>query len=872
MQVPVSQGNDRPDLDDLTAEAIDDLPFGVIQLDRAGRITVYNRAEALLSGRDPQRVIGRDFFRDVAPCTNLPAFRGRFIDGLRDGALETEFGFVFGFDEPARVRVRMFAAREPERYWLVIHQVGTLAPSRHRSAAIAQEAVERRVRAEPVDPTLCEREPIHLPGSVQPHAAMLTLDPETFTVVACSDNLSDLLGFGADVALGRALATVLPDVAKDLLQVGADGRLDRPEQPWRGTARLGSEQRPFAVTAHIHAGRLNVEFEMIPSRAEDFGAATAYDAQAAIGRLRASVSLIEAARVCAEDIRRMTGFQRVLVYRFDEDWNGEAVGESRDDEYPSLLGLRFPASDIPAQARALYTRAPARFVIDRDSVPAALLGEPAAGNQQVDMTFTQSRALSPVHLEYQRNLGVNGSMSASIIVDGALWGLVIGHHRRPHYVTPETRALAQIVTDAFALRVQELATTLAWAAQQETLSHSNELLRSLAGADDFVAALVEDQGGRALTELFQASGAAVISGERIVSVGTTPNPPAIRQLIEWVRWTLPSDRRTLATADLDALWPEAAEHGGVAAGLLATFVDAERRNLLLWFRPEEISEVAWGGDPNKPVLADSETRTVLPRRSFERWVEERRGHAQPWEPWQIDAAETFATAVERVVIRQGRKIAELSAKQEELSAALVQKDLLAAEVDHRVKNSLQIVAGVLQMQARRAEDDGARAALEETHARVMSVARVHDSLQGTDDAEAIDLGSSLRQLCDDLAIGVGGRGISIELDAEREVMVPSRIAVALALITTELVINALKYAYADADGVIKVALRRAEPEGLRLVVCDEGRGLPPDWQTRPRSAAGGLGMRVVAALLQQIGSRLDVESSPGHGACFTVAV
>ena len=872
MSVSVPQGHDRPELDDLSPDEIDRLPFGVIQVDAGGRITLYNQAEARLSGRDPARVIGRDFFREVAPCTHVPAFHGRFLDGVRDGALDTGFGFVFGFDEPARVRVRMFPARASGRYWLVIHPLGTLAPSRHRVASIAQEAVERRVRAEPVDPSLCEREPIHLPGSVQPHAAMVTLDPDTFEVVASSDNLGDMVGIDADAALGRSLADLLPKIASDLQSARERGRLDRPDQPWRGTARLGAELRQFALTAHLHDDRLILELEMIPSRPEDFAAATAHDAQAAIANLRASDTLVRAADSCAADIRHMTGFQRVLVYRFDEEWNGEAIGESRDDHYPSLLGLRFPASDIPAQARALYTRAPARFVIDRDAVPAALLGEPAAGNQQIDMTFAQSRALSPVHLEYQRNLGVNGSMSVSIIVDGVLWGLVIGHHRQPHYVTPETRALAGVVTDAFALRVQELATTLAWAQQQETLSHSNALLRSLAGADDFVAALVEDQGGRALTELFQAGGAAVVSMDRVVAVGTTPDTAAIAQLVDWIRWTLPSDRRTLATADLSALWPEAVEQGGVAAGLLATFVDAERRNLLLWFRSEVISQVVWGGDPNKPVLADSETRTVLPRRSFERWVEERRGHAQPWEPWQIDAAETFATAVERVVIRQGRKIAELSAKQQELSAALAQKGVLAAEVDHRVKNSLQIVAGVLQMQARRTENEGARAALEETHARVMSVARVHDSLQGTDDAEAIDLGSSLRQLCDDLAIGVGGRGVSITLDADSRVMVPSRIAVALALITTELVINALKYAYAETDGVITVLLRRGEPEGLKLQVCDEGRGLPADWETRPRSVGGGLGMRVVQALLQQIGSRLDVESAPGQGACFTVAV
>ena len=862
------------ELDGLTPSQLDTLPFGVILVDGAGKILAYNQAESRFSGRSPERVIGRNFFRDVAPCTHLPAFHGRFLDGVRNGDLDVVFGFVFGFDQPARVQVRLRASATPDHYWIVVHQLGLLEPSRHRLAArAAQDTVDRRRRAEPVDSDICEREPIHVPAAVQPHAAMLAFDPVTLKAMVCSNNVEDSTGLsGADV-LGRSLAELLPPiVAEPLMEAVASGALARsPSQPWRRVARLGPEQRQFALTAHLHDGRVIVEAEMLPERPEDFGAATAEQAKDAVRTLRRAETLGEAAKACAEQIRQMTGFQRVLVYRFDEEWNGEALGESRDDTYPSLLGLRFPASDIPAQARALYVHAPARFVVDRDAVPAAVLAEPAAGNRPVDLSFAYSRALSPIHLEYQRNLGVNGSMSVSIVVEGRLWGLVIGHHNKPHYVTPETRGLTELVTDAFALRVHELATTLAWREQQQVLQQQNALLRHLASSDDYVATLASPQkDGSSLLHLFGATpGAAVIDGDRIATLGSTPPEGGLAAFANWLRTSLPPEQRVFATADLSEHWPEAAEWHAVAAGVLAVFVDAERRDLLLWFRPEIASTVAWGGDPNTPVLADTATGTVLPRRSFERWVEERRGQAEPWAAWQVDSAAAFASAVGEVAIRQGRKIAEMSAKQDDLSQALAQKDLLAREIDHRVKNSLQIVAGVLLMQSRQVTDEEAKGALRDTYARVMSIARVHDSLQQSSGAQTVDLGQSLQQLCADLTGGMAGDGRSVEVEADAGLMVPSEVAVALSLIATELVTNAIKYAYAEGeDGSVRLSLRTREASGLAMTVCDEGQGLAPDWRTRDHG--GGLGMRVINALVQQIGGEIDVDLERDKGTCFII--
>ena len=308
----------------------------------------------------------------------------------------------------------------------------------------------------------------------------------------------------------------------------------------------------------------------------------------------------------------------------------------------------------------------------------------------------------------------------------------------------------------------------------------------------------------------------------------------------WLRERVPAGECSYSSSSFTAEYPEAAPYREIASGLLATFVDESRENLLLWFRPEVPSTVTWGGDPRKPVLAGSGPVAVLPRRSFERWVEERTGFAGPWAEWQVQLAGSLAEAVEGVVLRQRRKIDELTSLLAEKERLLEQKDLLTREIDHRVKNSLQIVSAFLQMQRRQIADGAARQAFADTSARVMSVARVHDSLYQAERFDEVDLGQTLESLCNDLA-GLAGEGHAVDLSAEPGLMVPYRKAVALSLIATELVTNAFKYAANPAGGGrVEVSVSAAGPGEVQLRVCDDGAGLPDDWADAkaPRQGLG----------------------------------
>lgn len=725
-----------------------------------------------------------------------------------------------------------------------------------------------------LDKGICASEPIHIPGSIQPGGVLLAADPVDFVVKVCSANTTALFCGGAGAAdpdvLGRPLGDLLgQEAVTGVRRAGAVTGLPG-NSPYR--VALQVQGKRIEASFHLHAGMLIAELEEIgryghpppPSHAE---------LEQAILRVRSAAGMATLARTMSEEVRHFTGFERVLVYRFDSDWNGEAVGEARDTDIPSLMGLRFPASDIPSQARSLYTRNRSRFVTDRDYVPVPLIAQAGYPPVDVDLTYAQFRSLSPIHLEYQKNLGVNGSMSVSILVGGKLWGLLIGHHRQRHYIPPDTGSAIRSLTDVFALRINELENQEIWRRQQIHLELQSKLLCQMAGQSDWIEAITGQTSGTSqpasILDLFGATGAAIVSGGTIRTVGVTPPSGDILSLAQWLQ-SRNALGRTSASSRLSVEFAPAAAYKEQASGVLAARVQGSDHVWLLWFRPEEAGTVSWSGNPAAPAEVGPQGE-VVPRRSFERWVEKRIGHAVPWEAWHCDIASTLSGAIQDVILRHGREVRVLKEKQHQLADALEtaqsllrEKDLLVREIDHRVKNSLQIVASVLQMRERTVTDPEARQALAECRARVMSVARVHQSLYGSSNAKMIDLGETLHVICNDLTAMT--LPSALDVTVERDILVPSDAGLSLALVTTELITNAFKHGCPPgADCRITVSLDRPDPDTIRLSISDKGPGLPLDWHQRGSS---GLGMRLVDALLKRINAHLEVASR--QGARFTV--
>ena len=511
-----------------------------------------------------------------------------------------------------------------------------------------------------VDLTNCDREPIHIPGAVQPHGVLLALAESDLTVVQASRTATAALGVAPESLLGRPVDQVLAAAdAAPLRAAVADGSLSaRPLYLLTVRTPAGTA---FDAIAHRHDGLVVLELE--PAGQHDaYSVPQLYQAvQGAIRRVESAPTLATMSETVAAEVRRISGFDRVMVYRFDQDWNGSVVAEAKRDDLEPFLGLHYPASDIPTQARELYTRNRLRFIPDRDYVPSPLVPpvNPATG-RRLDMSHAVLRSVSPIHVEYLRNMGVRASMSISLLKDGRLWGLVACHHYAgPRYVTHDARTACELVGDVLSLQ-------LSAKADAETAAYGVSMVavrralaaRMSADTADLANALTGPSPN--LLDLVQAGGAAVVQGHRVRSVGATPPAADLVRLAQWI-----TDHATDGDGEVwhtDALAQRDASFGpltATAAGVLAVSLNKGRPHFLMWFRPERVRSVNWAGDPAKSVVKGDDGVRLSPRGSFALWTQTVRGRAEPWTRAEVRATLDLRHDVVGATLRQAERLADL---------------------------------------------------------------------------------------------------------------------------------------------------------------------------------------------------------------------
>lgn len=733
------------------------------------------------------------------------------------------------------------------------------------------------VRFGEADLTTCDREPIHIPGSIQPHGILLVLERRTRRVEQTAGDTRFLLGLDARRLAGLALEAILEPEADQYVAACLDVAAPTVAPSVRLGVRSRSGALPLDLTIHADGDTALLELEPARRTSTIAGDPIAL-LKSLLAAVQATASLDDSCAAAAAALRATTGFDRAMVYRFQHDDSGVIVAEDARPGLESFLGLHYPASDIPAQARELYRRNWLRVIPDIDYTPAPL--DPATNPRRstpIDMSHCALRSVSPIHCEYLRNMGVSASLSASILCEGRLWGMLVLHNYSPRHVSADLRVACETFAQVFSLHVEAKIQAETSVLRLEARRIREELVNRLNGVVDIGRAIADWD----VLSYVGAHGAAVLLDGQMHLIGETPTSDEIAALVAWLN----SVNRPRYSSDcLGQVYPPAAAFPDRACGLLAVGLSREPRDYVLWFRPEIGRTVRWAGDPSSSIKSGPLGSRLTPRGSFTEWLEVTKGQSAPWSDVDLEAAEALRVVLLECVLRvvdfvhRERVFAETRAMADELEVRVTQRTAqlrrLAADLEATEERERRQIASDLH------DDLGqtlaaARIRLTDLCAHERDDVRsIATTVGGLIDRATLSTRSLATQLAPAVlhelglppALDVLGEEISRTFalrvtvtDDGRAKPLSHELRSILYRAVRELLINVAKHASVDA------ALVECSTDGAQVVirVADAGSGY--DSVTSPARPRRGQGLATLGERLALVGGSIDVKTAPGAG-------
>lgn len=718
----------------------------------------------------------------------------------------------------------------------------------------------------------CSLEPIHMPGAIQPHGALLVLREQDFVCVQVSTNIGNFIGGRMEDFLHLPLDKSCADLAAALRST-----LDLGDPTLHSPVAVLFGGRVLELTMHRSEGGLIVEVEHAP-------ASQSPGLHRQLQKVFAELSMADSPTALyqrmARFIAEFTGFERVMVYRFDADWHGEVVGEHLLAPVDSYFGHHFPSSDIPDQARALYQKCGLRIIPDSNYVPVPL--EPTLNPQTgkpLDLSSAFLRSVSPVHLEYLHNMNVGASMSIALVINGRLWGLLACHHRTPRVLSSRARSACEIFGQVASREI---------AAQQETRRLAEHVQASviqtkffdiISQEESFVEALIKYTP--TLLEFMGSAGAAIHVGGHTTLLGQTPAEADVAAILSWVE-SQPL-HPLLATDSLSALWPEAMAFRATASGLLAIKLSRVESHYVLWFRPEVITTVTWAGNPEKP-LAD--TQTLHPRKSFAAWQETVRGKSLPWNEAERQGARELVQALNALVLRRTERLIGLNAELERKNTDLNSFAYIAA---HDLKEPLRGIANYCTFMREDHANELTEEALRKLDTMTGLINRSEellDTLNHFSRIGRIEISrkeTDLHRVVDDVLVSLGESLKRDHVEIRRPTTLPvlSCDRVLVREVFANLIANAVRYNKNTKKWVeIGYQSNPNQPARRIFYVKDNGIGIPEKHfgaifhifrrlHVQGTYGSGtGAGLAIVKSIIEKHGGTIWIESAPGEGSTF----
>jgi light-regulated signal transduction histidine kinase (bacteriophytochrome) len=748
--------------------------------------------------------------------------------------------------------------------------------------------------------TNCDREPIHVPGTIQPHGILLVVDPVDLMIRQASINGEPAFRRPIDQIVRCPLRDILNPVWLELIEATIDAGFDSPTATFvagsgaplsihRGSQHQGSQNTDdanstsgFHLMAHVTEAGIVLEFEQndfYPCAKEPPAASRGLPLRELMRRLGEAKTIEAMGDAICGAVEAQTQFDRVLLYRFEPNWNGIVVSERNNGRLPSYLHHRFPAHDIPAQARELYRVNPVRIIPSADFVPVTLVPviSPAT-NKPLDMTAAVLRSVSPVHIQYMQNMQTAASMSISILNHGELWGLIACHHSQPMHVPYPQRIACEQFAEAFSLRLSAVEQIHDFRQHRAVRNAFTELLASMSETRDIAAALSEKS--QELLQLTGAQGAAVVVDGSCTLMGETPDEAQVFALADWLFTRV--DEEQYSTDALSSAYPPATQYVEVASGLMAIAISKRYPSYVLWFRPEVVRTVPWAGDPHRVEAFEEHPAQLHPRTSFETWRETVRGRSTAWAASECDGAAELRNAIVGMVLRKAEELAELN---EELSRSNRELEAFSYSVSHDLRAPLRHIVGYAEM----LKSYGGNKFTEQEERCIATIiesseyaGRLVDKLlnysrlgQANLQLTQIDMDTLFREVCRDAMREAGDRQISWVFTSFPEV---SADLMMIRMAVRDLISNAVKYTRHEDVAIIEVGYRE-EPEQHVFWVKDNGVGFDMKYADKLFGVfqrlhrwedfeGTGIGLANVRRVIERHGGRTWADATEGVGANF----
>lgn len=481
----------------------------------------------------------------------------------------------------------------------------------------------------------CESEPIHLPGSIQPHGILLAVDNDQ-VIRICSANV-DRLGFNSERVLQQPLTNLFPALA-ETVQLHRSGNV-------HDSNPVDVEINGLHWDVYIHTEDQLMLLELEEGKSQEMSGNEVFDQTSRfVSFTRKTKSLQDLCRWTAVEIKNLTGYDRVMIYRFDADYNGEVFAEAREESLEPFLNLHYPHTDIPVQARELYLRNPMRMIADVGYTPVALLSIADDQIANPDLSDVGIRSVSPIHIQYLKNMQVGATLTISIILDGQLWGLVACHHRTPKRLGHHQRRAAFLHANLLTSQIKVRMIAEEHEVSVGVEAHLQQLLNALKQQGDFSFIF---QHLTSLLAVANASGVSIFHKGQLFEKGTVPPKDRTKKLFQWLGESTAGLR--FCTAHLSKHYAEGEKISEQASGILYHKLGDPNKDAIIWFREEIEQTINWAGDPKDTLNKKNTPERLTPRSSFAIFKEKVRHRSKEWLVPEINAASRFANTMQNQV-------------------------------------------------------------------------------------------------------------------------------------------------------------------------------------------------------------------------------